>query len=352
MVPISFVSSQFRIRRQAPKRTKSSMSKAAVGVCCIYKGCGQPLRSQHFKTHFVKEHLGGDDSLYSLSHRKQYERVRSDVGLLESPEGIKAFLIESIQQQNDKIDALYSLMDRTFCLVREIAESMRPHETTTPRASPQPIFQLSQPSPPSFTLSPPRSPPRSPPAPSISGSSHSSHGARSPPISPTPTIRRVGTKPSKPPLHPRKRSSSQLNEDTEPDSDNASERSTDDKPTKKRRTDLTNPVKMNDDGSMTLRGFTFSADQVKQWREATRTPLTEEELADLTKKADDAENTRSKSKKRTKLTQDDIADIMDMYFKTDAKQTLIARLLGSSQTNVSNYINWIGSSIGSKLYHK
>ncbi len=71
------------------------------------------------------------------------------------------------------------------------------------------------------------------------------------------------------------------------------------------------------------------------------TPLTDEELIELNKKAEQAEEERSRSKKRAKITSEKIIDIMALHLQTDAKQTLIAKLVGTNQATVSIYTKWI-----------
>lgn len=106
---------------------------------------------------------------------------------------------------------------------------------------------------------------------------------------------------------------------------------------------VSSPATLNEDGSITLRQFKFEADIVQGWRDAVRIELDDEALDDLKKRAEAVQAQQDGSKKRRVLSKQGVIDIINLFLQTDATQQLIARVVGSSQTNVSNYILWITS---------
>lgn len=336
----------------------NSKAKLRIGTVCVYPDCGKPVSTTHFKDHFVREHLGGDANLYHSSHRK-YEVVRTDPTLLDSQEGIKSFLISAIQLQNNKIDMIYKMTEKTF----EIVKTLSGYQSDSPSID-QSVAQSTHSSsvssnrtyiasPPSYTMSPPRTlpstppqsptptptPPRSPTtprAPPRSSTPLPPSPIRSPRTPRTPTFRPI---PIRSPLANPKRSRVEEEQATESDS------STDEQPRPKRVKRTQSKATINEDGSLTVNNFTFDKDIVEGWRNATRTPLTPEELQELKERADAVEKTLTSSKKKKTLSYENVLEIITIHLQTDAKQGLIARLTGTTQSTVSNYCRWVSTAL-------
>lgn len=61
-----------------PKESLPSLSKAALGIRCVYPGCTYEGLSGNFKKHAIAKHLDKSPDRYTVEFRHQYERRRGD----------------------------------------------------------------------------------------------------------------------------------------------------------------------------------------------------------------------------------------------------------------------------------